>query len=96
MKSRLSLTYFCVSLIIFSLISFFSTVASEKLRKEDTMQGYFWVQRFYPGNDALDNLKESEYHTRQMFFELNKEILFFAKSLERIQDIEGKKLDINN
>jgi hypothetical protein len=58
--------------------------------KKDNIQGYFWVQRFYPGNDPIDNVKESEFHTRQMFFELNKEMIFFSKSLERIQDIEGK------
>jgi hypothetical protein len=91
MKSPSSLAYFCICLILFSLICFSKNekLTVETLRKEDVLQGYFWVQRFYPGNDAIDNVKESEYHTRQMFFQLNKEILFFAKSLERIQDIEG-------
>jgi len=57
--------------------------------KQNNIQGYFWIQRFYPGNDPIDNVKESEFHTRQMFFELNNEMIFFSKSLERIQDIEG-------
>jgi len=55
---------------------------------EAPLRGYYWVQRFYPGNDPIDNVKESEFHTRQMYFELNKEMLFFSKSLERIEDVE--------
>ena len=53
-------------------------------------RGYFYIQRFYPGNDMIDSIKESEFHTELRFFEVNKDVIFFAKTLARINDIEGK------
>lgn len=87
MKNIQSLSIF-IALIIFS-----SIICSNKenlFEKEKPFRGYFYIQRFYPGNDALDSIRESEFNTKLMFFEVNKDVIFFAKSLARIKDIEGK------
>jgi len=55
-------------------------------------RGYFYIQRFYPGNDAIDSIKESEFHTKRMFFEVNKDVIFFSKSLSHVKDIEDSIL----
>ena len=57
---------------------------------DNTFKGYFYIQRFYPGNDAIDSINESEFHSSLMFFVVNKDVIYFTKSLRRIQDIEGK------
>lgn len=53
-------------------------------------RGYYYIQRFYPGNDLIDSIKESEFHTNLWFVEVNKDAITMAKSLARKQDIEGK------
>lgn len=85
MKSIISLSVFCICLILINI----AHISTYKMSLEKPLHGYFWIQRFYPGNDPMDNIKESEFHTRQMYFELNKEMIFFAQSLERIEDVEG-------
>lgn len=99
MKNQ-SLTVFCITLIIFSVLYTTCTRSKShskaKANAESTiknkanapLRGYYFIQRFYPGADPIDNIKESEFHTREMFFELNSELLFFSKSLERIDDVE--------
>jgi hypothetical protein len=105
MKIQLSLGTFCIYLLFTTLLFSSIEAKSRKHRmtqadakaktplpapsKDQAYRGYFYIQRFYPGADPIDNIKESEFHTRQMFFELNKEMLFFSKSLERIEDVEG-------
>ena len=93
MKNQ-QLCLFCICLLlnvlIISNLEVKNTFNSIKVQ-EAPLRGYFFIQRFYPGNDPIDNVKESEFHTRQMFFELNKEMLFFSKSLEKIEDVEGNK-----
>lgn len=84
MKSKQSLSIFLVFLLMNVILSLKSTTNIDK-----PLRGYYYIQRFYPGNDAIDNIKESEFHTRLMFFELNKDVIYFSKSLQRIQDIEG-------
>ncbi len=83
-----SLSVFCIFLILSSMT--YVLCSRIKISSNAPLRGYFFIQRYYPGSDPIDNIKESEFHTRQMFFELNKEILFFARSLERIEDVEGK------
>lgn len=56
---------------------------------DSIFKGYFYVQRFYPGNDAIDSINESEFHTSLMFFVVNKDAMYYTKSVRRIQDIEG-------
>jgi len=85
MKSRHSLSIFFIFLLINVILSLNTKVSFDK-----PLRGYYYIQRFYPGNDAIDNIKESEFHTRLMFFEVNKDVIYFSKSLQRIQDIEGK------
>jgi len=86
MKSKQSLSIF-FALLLINVISSLNTRA----KFDKPLRGYFYIQRFYPGNDAIDNIKESEFHTRLMFFEVNKDVIYFSKSLQRIQDIEGIK-----
>jgi hypothetical protein len=86
MKSNQTLAIFVVLIILNSFLC--STTKSNG--KDKPYRGYFYIQRFYPGNDAIDSIKESEFQTKLMFFEVNKDVIFFAKSLARIRDIEGK------
>lgn len=85
MKSNQSLAIFIVLIILNSFLC-----SKSKADKDKPFRGYFYIQRFYPGNDAIDAIKESEFATKLMFFEVNKDVIFFAKSLARIKDIEGK------
>lgn len=94
MKSYQSLAIFIALLII--LTSFVCSKKSKGGDKDKPFRGYFYIQRFYPGNDAIDSIKESEFATKLMFFEVNKDVIFFAKSLARIKDIEGKYKNIKN
>lgn len=87
MKSTQSLAIFIALILISSILCFEKGKVNDKSKP---FRGYFYIQRFYPGNDALDAIKESEFHTKLMFFEVNKDVIFFAKSLARIKDIEGK------
>ena len=80
MKSNQTLAIFVCLIILNSFLC----------GKDKPFRGYFYIQRFYPGNDAIDSIKESEFRTKLMFFEVNKDVIFFAKSLARIRDIEGK------
>ena len=84
MKSYQTLAIFVILIILTSF------VCSNKSGGNKPFRGYFYIQRFYPGNDAIDSIRESEFSTKLMFFEVNKDVIFFAKSLARIKDIEGK------
>ena len=85
MKSNQTLAIFVVLIILNSFLC-----SKKSGGKDKPFRGYFYIQRFYPGNDAIDSIKESEFKTKLMFFEVNKDVIFFAKSLARIKDIEGK------
>jgi len=52
------------------------------------LKGNFWVQRMYPGNDVFDNIKESEYSNSKKYLEVNDEVIFIAKSLQRKSEVE--------
>jgi hypothetical protein len=62
----------------------------KKVENDEIFKGYFYIQRFYPGNDAIDSIKESEFHSSLMFFVVNKDVIYYTKSIRRVQDIEGK------
>jgi len=49
---------------------------------------YFYVQRLYPGTDPLDNMKESEFQSKKKFLEVNDNVIFIAKSLQTVGEIE--------
>ena len=85
MKSNQSLAIFIVLILLTSFVC-----SKKTTDKDKPFRGYFYIQRFYPGSDAIDSIKESEFSTKLMFFEVNKDVIFFAKSLARIKDIEGK------
>jgi len=52
------------------------------------LRNYFYIQRLYPGNDPLDNIKESEFNSEKKFLEVNDEVIFLARSLDKISEIE--------
>jgi hypothetical protein len=87
MKNFQSLAIFLSFILLKSFLC-----SNEMENNEKPFRGYFYIQRFYPGNDIIDSIKESEFHTELMFFEVNKDVIFIAKSLARINDIEGKKI----
>jgi len=99
MKNYQTLSLFVIFIILNSILCSNSRSHSHshshskskiKTKRDQPLRGYFFIQRFYPGNDAIDSIKESEFHTRLMFFEVNKDVIYFTKSLRRIKDIEGK------
>lgn len=81
-----SLALFLISLMFLS----FSLATSSKMEALTKMplRGYYFIQRLYPGGDALDQLKESEFHTNHRYFEVNDEIIFFTKNPEKLEDVE--------
>lgn len=96
MKSYQTLSIFICFILINSFFCSHShshshSYAKFKAKNDKPLRGYFYIQRFYPGNDAIDSIKESEFHTRIMFFEVNKDVIYFSKSLQKMKDIEGKK-----
>jgi len=46
------------------------------------------VQRLYPGDDPIDNIKESEFHNKRLFLEANDEMIFLREKEENKDDIE--------
>merc|ERR1712032_1608262 len=86
MKSIQTLAIFVCLILINSFLC--SKSKSQTNDKYKPFRGYYYIQRFFPGNDALDSIRESEFHTKLMMFEVNKDVIFFAKSLARIKDIE--------
>ena len=94
MKSNQALSIFVILIIINSILCSHGK-SKFKTKNDKPLRGYFYIQRFYPGSDAIDSIKESEFHTKLMFFEVNKDVIYFAKSLHRIKDIEGKYTNLN-
>lgn len=85
-SSQKSLTIFLIALyIVFSISSVNAFKVS--VQAKTPIKGYFWVQRMYPGNDPIDNLKESEYSTSKKYLEANDQIIFIANSLKTIEDV---------
>lgn len=83
MKNNQTLAIFIAMIVLTTL------VCSLKQSKDKPFRGYFYIQRFYPGTDVIDSIQESEFHMSLMFFEVNKDVIFFSKSLARVKDIEG-------
>jgi len=87
-------------LMLIILISL--TVSKNKISNENTSQkesliksltnvafrNYYYIQRLYPGNDPIDNIKESEFSSEKKFLEVNDEVLFLVKSLDKISEVE--------
>lgn len=87
MRCTTSLCVFTVLLVIFA-----STIQASQMKVENTMKvpfkGYFFIQRLYPGSDPIDNIKESEFHTKKLFLEANDEMIFLREKEENKDDIE--------
>lgn len=82
-----SLALFTLCLIFFSSLNMVKSFELE-LQSKTPIRGYFWVQKLYPGNDPIDNIKESEFHATKKYFEVNDEMIFFAPSQQRVEDVE--------
>jgi hypothetical protein len=52
------------------------------------LREYFYVQRLYPGTDPLDNMIESESISQKKLLEVNENLIFIAKNLETVGEIE--------
>ena len=89
MRCAHSLCLFTVILVFFA-----STIqaSQSKMEVENSMKvpfkGYFFVQRLYPGSDPIDNIKESEFHTKKLFLEANDQMVFLREKEENRDDIE--------
>lgn len=70
------------------LLCFYANSVKVQLKSNQHLRGYFYVQKLYPGNDPLENIKESEYHMSKKYFEVNDEMIFFVKSVSKMDDVE--------
>lgn len=83
MKMKISYAYFFMFLLILSL-------KCEKLAKtSEVYQKYYFIQKLYPGNDFIASLKLSKYDIKLKYFTLNKNMLYYSKSVEKKNKIEG-------
>ena len=87
----------CYFLAIFLIVIYVNSVISlDKIKKKiDTIpakalfEGYFYLQRLYPGVSSTDNLKFSSNTPKLKYFTLNEKFLYFSKSAEDKTKIQG-------
>jgi hypothetical protein len=95
-KSHTKYEWFLFYLIILLSLSFSlnnktnnsKSNTSTKSKTKLPLRNYFWIQRLYPGSDPIDNIKESEFNSEKKFLEINDEVIFIAKSLDTISEVE--------
>jgi hypothetical protein len=63
--------------------------APNKKGAKPYFEGYFYLQRLYPGISSLDNLKFSASKAKLKYFTLNEKFLYFSKSIKDKTKIEG-------
>jgi hypothetical protein len=55
------------------------------------MNGNFWFQKIYRGNDPLLVVKYSQQSMTIKFFTINQKVLAYSQSQAKAKQIEGKK-----
>ena len=82
MKSRFLLAIFCIIIYIISVNSITNSEkkVSKKIKYKPYYEGYFFLQRLYPGVVALDNLKFSSSKSKLRYFTLNEKFIYFSKN----------------
>ncbi len=80
----------CLFTVVIVLLSFSINALemSTEANMKGPFKGYFWVQRMFPGSDPIDNIKESEFHTRRVLIEANDEMIFFREGEKKEDEIE--------
>ena len=61
---------------------------SFSISNEQPIQGYFFLQKFYPGVNPLKNLEFTGYKPRLKYFILNTKLLYYSNSIEESRQIE--------
>ena len=75
-------------LIVFLSYSIHASEMTTEANMKVPFKGYFWLQRMFPGSDPIDNIKESEFHTRRVLVEANDEMIFFREGEKKEDEIE--------
>ena len=91
MKSRFLLAIFCIIIYIISVNSITNSEkkVSKKIKYKPYYEGYFFLQRLYPGVVALDNLKFSSSKSKLRYFTLNEKFIYFSKNSKDKLKIKG-------
>lgn len=84
-----SLCIFIVLLCVFNQA--LSHEFSLKNLSKSFMNGNFWFQKVYRGNDPLLVVKYSQQSMTIKFFTINQKVLAFSQSQAKAKQIEGNK-----
>lgn len=91
MKSKYLLAIFFIVIYIISVNC--NAKSDKKKASKKTykpyFEGYFFLQRLYPGIAALDNLKYSSTKSKLRYFTLNEKFIYFSKSSKDKLKIKG-------
>lgn len=87
MSCSKSLCLFTIA-IVFLSFSINSLEMGTEANVKAPFRGYFWLQRMFPGSDPIDNIKESEFHTRKVLIEANEEMIYFREGEKKEDEIE--------
>ncbi len=66
-----------------------SSVKKKTQPLKPIFQGYFYLQRLYPGVIPIDNLKYSSYKSKLKYIVLNEKFLYYTKSSDDTTKIQG-------
>jgi len=95
MKNYHCLSYFFIFLFLFSSYHSLSNKNNSNKKEQNVtkskpfFQGYFFLQTFYPGLDALQNIKYSSTKPRLKYFTLMNNLLYYSESINDPSKIIG-------
>ena len=91
MKQKNLLAIFCILIYVVSVICMVKPAKkpSNKKSYKPYFEGYFYLQRLYPGIAALDNLKFSSTKSKLRYFTLNEKFIYFSKNSKDKMKIKG-------
>ena len=75
--------------ILFLIFSFSISVKDEEIEGKIMYQGYFYLQKLYPGVDPVENLGYSSNFPVLKYISLNEKFLYYTNSIEESRQIEG-------
>ena len=91
MKQNYLLAIFFILIYTFSVSCNTTAVKTSATKKtyKPYYEGYFYLQRLYPGIAALDNLKFSSERSKLRYFTLNEKFIYFSKNSRDKLKIKG-------
>jgi len=74
-------------LILFSVLSFL--LLPIIFTQKTPIEHYFYLQKFYPGINVIENIEFDYYTPRLKYFILNTKLLYYSNSIEESRQIQG-------